>query len=581
MLTKLLKTFKPKISFRTFISGNRQNRENRDKKEIAKFELFWKGIDKMVLERRELEKKIENKYDGEDTLLGNDKHTSENITQLYYIPLTKEDEGLLVNFSNKAIDSIRKGGRLVLKEEVELYNSENLVNKIPFDFIPLNENEVEDLKKSFPEIYEDSKLFYYALQQGKPFYNTLIKYKDESTNMSKSYLSYLKYIVHYSHFGNKPNPPFNTKISMEFPKHADPHYIKLVTNKLNEDNLCKTFKKIYLDYYEALIQAFKEKNPTPSLFNSKLNNLNDRVDTTMLERTKVFLDCLHMNNLNVSFDKDDVNIDTAYIIDKLLVKGVYQDRSKNFEAYEYICVNTHEDMGIRYFIQKSLVNYNSDAAILSMLSNNAKPSDDHSEADKSFVLRITLIIKIPYKLNIGHNLLEYPSDYNYTHLAVFENQLIPPHHTFLIKHDFEQWLSNHKIDPSGWKLVDVDNFMKGNSFFKETSLFEDALVEELQSKERLLNFLETKYTDIKAKPEKDIKATSDKAKKQQKKDEKDLVGTYRVKKIKEYQPDELTKILNNTDVKKNIEKEAKVDEPKLKKSYESIESIITNNVIKA
>lgn len=35
--------------------------------------------------------------------------------------------------------------------------------------------------------------------------------------------------------------------------------------------------------------------------------------------------------------------------------------------------------------------------------------------------------------------LKYDENYSYNHLAVFENQLIPPSDTYLINHGFEEW----------------------------------------------------------------------------------------------------------------------------------------------
>jgi hypothetical protein len=593
MLTKLSKVLKlNKFSLRN-ISGNRQSRDNREKRELAKLEKFWRDFDKKIDERRELEKKIEAKYSPEEVLLGAEKYVSEDLKTVYYIPLTIEDEGLLDRFTTKAIESIKRGGRIVLKDEIEAHNTENPGNKIPFDFVPMTLDEVNEIKTNFPHLYKDSKAFNFALQNGKPFFAALKSYKDETLRVSNSFLSHLRYAGHYSTFGGNLNPPFNTKVSAEFPKQPDPHYIKvLLQGKLNEEQLCEKLKSIYFNYYNALEEASKEKTQIPSLSNAKLNTLSGVVDSTMLQRTKVILDYLQMNNLNISCEKERINAppDTCYIFDKLLIKGVMQDRSKNLEAKDYINVDTHEDMGIRYFMNKVLASTDKNEALLSLLTeNNTEVDTSVAEANKTFLLRVTLLIKHPYKLKIGHSVLEYPSDYTYTHLAVFENQLISPHSTFLVKHDFEEWLARHEVDPNGWKLVDVDNFMKGNSFFKEITVFEDELNEDLESKERLWEYIEGKFVDFKlpddkkaGKGTKSVDKSSEKKAKQQpsKKDEneKDIVGNYRVIKIKEYQPNEFEKLLDSSEVQKTIEKEIKIDEAKLNKIYETIENLITNNV---
>ena len=68
--------------------------------------------------------------------------------------------------------------------------------------------------------------------------------------------------------------------------------------------------------------------------------------------------------------------------------------------------------------------------------------------------------------------LTYQDNYTHNHLAIFENQLISPPETYLVNHGFEEWyiinnyrIARHKYDPNNWKMVDIDNYMKGNPFF--------------------------------------------------------------------------------------------------------------------
>lgn len=37
----------------------------------------------------------------------------------------------------------------------------------------------------------------------------------------------------------------------------------------------------------------------------------------------------------------------------------------------------------------------------------------------------------------------------------------------LIDHDFDEYLYLQKLNMSNWRIVDVDHFMKGNSFFNK------------------------------------------------------------------------------------------------------------------
>jgi hypothetical protein len=469
----------------------------------------------------------------------------------------------------------------------------------------MTEKDVEDLKINFPLIYNDPKTFTYCLQKGKPLFDLLMKYKNDSLDMYNKYLSHLRYIGHYSSLngaatGNSFNPPFNTKISMEFPRIPDPHYVQVLfkNKKLDENELTNLLKKIYFDYYyNNLIEAANEKTQMPSLANKALDSLMDRVDSKMLERTKVFLDYLKMNNLGVTFEKEKASVDTAYIFDKLLIKGVHQERTKNYEAKDYILVDVHEDMGIRYFMHKYFTGYAtrylSGKDFMTSMVDIDQDRSPHNiaaemkEANMKFILRVTLFIKHPYKLKIG-NALDYPTNYTYSHLAVFENELISPHPSFIMEHDFEQWLTRHEIDDSNWKLVDADNFMKGNSFFRDYSSFQEALEDDIVSKDRLMKFIEQNMPDFKIKENKPAegkeKVDSKDKKKQQavakKDDGKDIVASYRVKRIKEYSPSEVEKLDNvvNVEFEKVLTKEVKIDDKKLNDVLKSLGKIVENKV---
>ena len=73
------------------------------------------------------------------------------------------------------------------------------------------------------------------------------------------------------------------------------------------------------------------------------------------------------------------------------------------------------------------------------------------------------------------NTFTYNPNFNYSHLVVFENQLDMPNHLLLTSHDFEEYILLNKYDSSKWKLVDVDNFMEGNTFFYDKSNLEQIL----------------------------------------------------------------------------------------------------------
>eukprot|EP00826_Nyctotherus_ovalis_P066461 TRINITY_DN9821_c0_g1_i1.p1 TRINITY_DN9821_c0_g1~~TRINITY_DN9821_c0_g1_i1.p1 ORF type:complete len:148 (+),score=44.28 TRINITY_DN9821_c0_g1_i1:271-714(+) len=53
-----------------------------------------------------------------------------------------------------------------------------------------------------------------------------------------------------------------------------------------------------------------------------------------------------------------------------------------------------------------------------------------------------------------------------SHIMVFETQLKEPQVKSVVHPDYLSWLKEYKIEREKWLLVDVDNYMKGNSYLK-------------------------------------------------------------------------------------------------------------------
>jgi hypothetical protein len=514
MIKKFFNKLRPRITLKSF---NTINSQGFDLDKETKIERFWNQLEKEIMEDK---KSHFQKNKPEKNILIADKNSEGRVKEVYYVPLKPSDEIFLKEFSESAAEQIRQGGKIVLKYEIE-----NIAKKT-FDYIPLTEHEIEELKDKFPHLYDDSETFSFVLQNGRPLFESLKKYNDENlafVNLYASHLSRLK-VKEYI------NVPFNTNISAEFQKQNDPHYVKvLLGGRLNETRLSSSLKKIYFDYYNSLVEGYN-RTETPSLSNIVLDKLSNRVDKKLLVRTKILLDYLSSKNISISFETNTANIDESYIFDKLLIKGVYQDREKNGHSRDYILVNTFENLGIRYFMNKYFTSYASryrtDKDLMtSMVEYNADSGSGHlshmKEANRNFILRISMVINHPYKLGIG-DIIQYPDKgYKYTHLAVFENELISPPPAYLASQNFEEWLARHYIDPNGWKLVDIDGFMGGNSFFKETEVGECDW-----------EFLKGKLTDLKINTnDGHTEVVAQRQKLFGKKESKELAGIYSVKTI--------------------------------------------------
>jgi hypothetical protein len=73
------------------------------------------------------------------------------------------------------------------------------------------------------------------------------------------------------------------------------------------------------------------------------------------------------------------------------------------------------------------------------------------------------------KINNGNGTL---ADYTGNHIAVFECALKTPPSLSLIDSTFKEYVVAHRINFSNWKLVDLDNYMQGNSFFANVTTAE-------------------------------------------------------------------------------------------------------------
>jgi len=474
--TQLFKTVQ-----KNFVSGNPQSKVNRENRELDKIEKFWDKVEKDEIRRRGLESEVEKRYSDPVIKLG--KEEDKKSLEFYYIPLSNEDSKLLEHFSNEAAEMIKNGGKLTLINEINFFNkSQPLEKQIKLDsnFEPLSLKEVEEFKKEFKEIFEKEEIFNFVLQKGRSLYNSLKSLKEDILLEYVNLSGKLSYLENYNEV--MTSIPFNTKINANFEKQEDPHYVKLFLDnvKFNEAETTNKLKEIYLNYYKAIVESYKEKKETKNKENAEeksgLNLIENQIELNLLNRTHIYLDYLINHGMKVDFIKDTSKTDLveeSYIFEKIFIKGVSVDRSENYEPDEYVLIDSHENLGIRYFLHKGLIgervkmdqDYNP-------ILNGSKTSDPEYlnslnyklvQKNRKIVLRAYLFIKHPFKLVTEK--LEYPADYSFNHLAVFENEIVPPHHLTLIDSDFVKYLKKHKINLSDWKLVDVDNFMKGNPFF--------------------------------------------------------------------------------------------------------------------
>ena len=89
----------------------------------------------------------------------------------------------------------------------------------------------------------------------------------------------------------------------------------------------------------------------------------------------------------------------------------------------------------------------------------------HKEAHK-IVFRAYVLLKTGYKLQLrdkyGKAMFEYPSDYTWQHVGVFETLMDPPpkFNKYSQSENYMEWIQKHTFGV--WKMVDLDNWLVGN-----------------------------------------------------------------------------------------------------------------------
>jgi hypothetical protein len=150
-----------------------------------------------------------------------------------------------------------------------------------------------------------------------------------------------------------------------------------------------------------------------------------------------------------------------HLYDSIIIKGLTLKRGVNNKDYS-VC-NDIEEMGFVSYIPL----YISDP-------KNFMTKDIAEEKlkleFKNVIFRAYCMFKCGYKLFVcdrfGKKVFDYDSDYNYNHVCVFETlmQEPPAFQSFSKTETYTEWISKHNF--TTWKMIDMDNWMKGNPYFK-------------------------------------------------------------------------------------------------------------------
>lgn len=201
-------------------------------------------------------------------------------------------------------------------------------------------------------------------------------------------------------------------------------------------------------------------------------------------------------DLRYSPSKLEDMVSESYSIDKLLVKGIKFNREDNDSNHDYMYVDTHENLGLRFYLHKYFLGFHpyymeiknkefferqqqpdfqNKQSVKETLTTQDEFRDMYFRQRKEFNQRsLSMVLRATFLVN-NYGKLEslsgpeslYDPTYSGNHIVIFECQLKSPSQMALIDHDHLEYIKLQRLSMSNWRIVDVDHFMKGNSFFNK------------------------------------------------------------------------------------------------------------------
>jgi hypothetical protein len=90
--------------------------------------------------------------------------------------------------------------------------------------------------------------------------------------------------------------------------------------------------------------------------------------------------------------------------------------------------------------------------------------------DKEFQLILRIVLQLT-KGAVGKFKTQgeegYTDNYTGNHIAIFEATLRSPPAFAMVDHTYEEYVNQHRLNFKNLRLVDFDNYMKGNSHYSE------------------------------------------------------------------------------------------------------------------
>lgn len=250
-----------KLQFKS-VSRSITSRENREKYDLKKMDDYWDSVEKEFNRRKEILKQVEEKYKTKyENLISASQKTassSNETKEIYFVPLTKTDEQILKSFFKAEVhEDIRKGGRLVLLDEVRKYNKKQISSesKIQMDFEPLDAQDFEKLKRHFNFLLSEKEFFVVALQQGKKIFAFLEVFAAHRSNLLENLNAAFRRVEHLEAI--EISHPLRNNLNVSLRKIENSKWIQnlFLKNKVSEKLLSEKFDKIYFEFLDCLNSA--------------------------------------------------------------------------------------------------------------------------------------------------------------------------------------------------------------------------------------------------------------------------------------------------------------------------------------
>ena len=151
------------------------------------------------------------------------------------------------------------------------------------------------------------------------------------------------------------------------------------------------------------------------------------------------------------------------IYDSIIIKGLVTDRAKNSKKDDYTECDDIEGMGFISYIPKYLGNMDN-------IRTKEEAEELLNKEFKTVIFRAYCQFRTGIKLFVKKeekDLIFYDNSNSFNHVAVFECEMEQPSKfTSMYKNEtYTEWIAKHNFGK--WQLIDMDNWMKGNSYFKE------------------------------------------------------------------------------------------------------------------